>query len=113
MYQGKLVTSPWGFIIASSLNADELWHVAWTYIKTVVDTLREPFLIMDENLQVISANKTFYAEFQVTRDETEGKRVYDLGNGQWNIPKLKILLEDIIPKIPTLKTLKWSILFRL
>lgn len=82
----------------SKINADELWEVAWTYIRTVVDTLREPFLILDEDLKVLSANKMFYAIFQVTEDETEGKRVYDLGNGQWDIPKLKILLEDILPK---------------
>jgi PAS domain-containing protein len=80
------------------IDADELWKVAWTYIQTVVDTLREPFLVLDENLQVISANKTFYAFFQVTPEETEDKLVYDLGNGQWNIPTLKILLEDILPK---------------
>lgn len=82
----------------TKIDADELWKVAWTYIQTVVDTLREPFLILDEELRVISANKTFYATFQVTQAETEDKRVYDLGNGQWNIPKLKILLEDILPK---------------
>ncbi len=80
------------------VNADELWKVAWTYITTVVDTLREPFLILDEKLQVISANRTFYATFHVKKKETVGKRVYDLGNGQWDIHKLKILLEDIIPK---------------
>lgn len=82
----------------SKINADELWNIAWTYIRTVVDTLREPFIILDENLQVISANKTFYAFFQATREQVEGKRVYDLGNGQWSAPKLRILLEDIIPK---------------
>jgi PAS domain-containing protein len=83
---------------ASEIDADTLWQVAWTYIQTVVDTLREPFLILDENLQVISANKTFYSFFQVTKEQTEGKRVYDLGNGQWSAPKLRILLEDILPK---------------
>jgi len=82
----------------TTIDADELWRVAWTYIQTVVDTLREPFLVLDENLKVISANRTFYAFFQVTKEETEEKLVYDLGNGQWNIPKLKILLEDILPK---------------
>ena len=80
------------------IDADELWKVAWTYIQTVVDTLREPFLILDEDLRVLSANRTFYATFQVGKEETEDKRVYDLGNGQLNIPKLKILLEDILPK---------------
>jgi len=80
------------------INADELWEVAWTYIRTVVDTVREPFLILDKNLQVLSANKTFYMVFLTTCEETEGKLVYQLGNGQWNIPKLKVLLEDILLK---------------
>lgn len=80
------------------LDADELWNVAWTYIRTVVDTLREPFLILDEKLRVISANKTFYSVFEVKQEQTEGRLVYDLGNGQWDIPKLRILLEDILPK---------------
>jgi hypothetical protein len=82
----------------NKINADKLWSVAWTYIKTIVDTLREPFLILGKDLRILSANRTFYLNFQVTPEETEGKLVYDLGNGQWNIPKLRILLEDILPK---------------
>lgn len=82
----------------NEIDADELWKVAWTYIQTVVDTLREPFLVLDQDLRVMSANRTFYAFFQVTPEETENQRVYDLGNGQWNIPQLSILLEDILPK---------------
>jgi chemotaxis protein methyltransferase CheR len=84
--------------IKSKIKADELWDIAWTYINTVVNTAREPFLILDSSLVVISANKTFYDLFRVTEQETENKRVYELGNGQWNIPRLKILLEDILPK---------------
>lgn len=83
---------------AEKVDAEELWQVAWTYIQTVVDTVREPFLILDEHLKVISANRTFYAFFHVTKEETEGHRVYDLGNGQWDVPQLSILLEDILPK---------------
>lgn len=82
----------------NKINADELWNVAWTYIRTVVDTLREPFLILDKDLRVMSANRTFYLLFHVNKEETEGTLVYNLGDGQWNIPKLKILLEDILPK---------------
>jgi len=82
----------------TEIDADKLWGVAWTYIKTVVDTVREPFLILDKNLKIISANRTFYSVFQVTEKETEGSLVYKLGNGQWNIPRLRILLEDILPK---------------
>ncbi len=81
-----------------TVSADELWKVAWTYIRNVVDTLREPFLILDKDLRILSANRTFYSIFQVTKEETEGKLIYEVGNGQWNIPKLKILLEDILPK---------------
>lgn len=84
--------------MSAKIDADELWNIAWTYIRTVVDTIREPFLILDEDLKVISANKTFYAFFQSTPEQTEDKRVYDLGNGQWSGPKLRILLEDIVPK---------------
>lgn len=84
--------------MGNKIDADQLWEVAWTYIRTVVDTVREPFLILDKHLRVLSANRTFYSVFQTTLEETEGKLVYELGNGQWNISKLKILLEDILPK---------------
>lgn len=80
------------------MNADELWSVAWTYIRTVVDTVREPFLILDADLCVLSANRTFYLFFQTTPEATEKTAVFDLGDGQWDIPKLRILLQDILPK---------------
>lgn len=78
--------------------ADELWATTWTYVKTVVDTVREPFLILDKNLRVVAANESFYQFFKVARSETENVFVYDIGNGQWNIPALKKLLEEIIPR---------------
>lgn len=81
-----------------TLDGEKLWDVAWTYIKTVVDTVREPFLVLDEKLLVLSANKTFYLFFQVKEKETVGKEIYNLGSGQWDITKLKSLLEDILPK---------------
>lgn len=76
----------------------EFWEESWTYIRTVVDVLREPVLILDKNFKVLAANEAFYDLFQVDRKDTEGKIVYELGNGQWNIPKLRKLLEDILPK---------------
>ena len=79
-------------------GAEEIWKVAWTYIRTVIDTAREPFLILDADLRVLSANKVFYQFFQVTPQETEGKLVFKLGDGQWDIPKLRQLLEDILPR---------------
>lgn len=77
---------------------DELWKESWTYIKTVVDVVHEPILILDKNLKVMSGNETFYKTFKVDKDETAGQKVYDLGNGQWDIPELRNLLEDILPK---------------
>lgn len=76
----------------------EFWEESWTYIKTVVDVLREPVLILDKNFKVLAANEAFYNLFQVNQKDTEGKIIYKLGNGQWNIPALRKLLEDILPK---------------
>ncbi|MDD4901392.1 MAG: PAS domain-containing protein [Patescibacteria group bacterium] len=78
--------------------SNELWSTTWTYVKTVVDTAREPFLILDKNLRVAAANETFYQLFKVSRSETEDKYIYDIGNKQWNIPSLKKLLEEIVPR---------------
>lgn len=77
---------------------DILWEESWTYIRTVVDIVREPILILDKNLRVIAANEPFYRTFQVEAKDTEDKIVYELGNGQWNIPPLKKLLEHILPE---------------
>lgn len=74
------------------------WEGSWTYVKTIVDVLREPVLILDKNLCVMAANESFYRTFQVERSETENKIVYKLGNGQWDIPSLRKLLENILPK---------------
>lgn len=74
-----------------------LWEKSWTYIKTVVDVLREPVLILDEDLRVMAANESFYKTFKVSHKGTEGEVVYELGNGQWDIPALRKLLEDILP----------------
>ncbi len=90
--------SPLGTPSDQVINAEQIWKYAWTYIKTVVDTVREPFLVLDADLRVLSANQTFYNTFQVAEEATVHKKLYDLGNGQWNIPKLKSLLDEILPK---------------
>ncbi len=76
----------------------ELWEKSWTYIKTVVDVVREPVLILDKDLRVMTANESFFRTFQVELKDTQNRHVYELGDGQWNIPELKKLLEDILPK---------------
>lgn len=77
---------------------ERLREEGWTYIKTVVDVLREPVLILDKDLRVMKANAPFYQFFQVEQEDTERKIVYELGNGQWDIPSLRNILEDILPK---------------
>jgi len=67
------------------------------YAESIVDTVREGLMVLDGDLRVISANRSFYETFKVKPGETEGKLVYDLGNRQWNIPKLRELLEEILP----------------
>jgi len=77
---------------------DHFWEKSWTYIRTVVDVVRDPVLILNKDLHVMAANESFYKVFQVEAKDTEQKIVYDLGNGQWDIPALRILLEDILPE---------------
>jgi signal transduction histidine kinase/CheY-like chemotaxis protein len=68
-----------------------------THAQDIVDTIREPLLILDSSLRVHSANRAFYQTFHVSPDETEKQLIYELGNGQWDIPALRTLLEDIVP----------------
>src|SRR5579863_4409117 len=68
------------------------------FAQNIVDTVREPLLILDADLYVNSANRAFYQTFQVSPEETEDHLVYELGNGQWDIPDLRRLLEDVVPK---------------
>src|SRR5512141_773421 len=69
-----------------------------TYAQDIVDTVREPLLILDKTLRVQSGNRAFYHTFRVSPTETENRLIYELGNGQWDIPALRTLLEDVVPK---------------
>lgn len=68
------------------------------YSEAIIATIHEPMLILNKNFHVISANKSFYKKFLVNKEETEGKLLFDLGNKQWNIPKLREVLNEIISK---------------
>jgi PAS domain-containing protein len=71
------------------------------YFKNIFNTVREGILILDENMRVLSANRSFFNIFKVDSANTIGALLYDFGNGQWNIPYLRVLLEDILPKNDT------------
>ncbi|MDD5237410.1 MAG: diguanylate cyclase [Candidatus Omnitrophica bacterium] len=79
-------------------KAERLTHDARNYAESIVDTVREPLLVLDVDLRVISASRSFYQIFKVKREETERQYIYDLGNRQWDIPQLRELLEDILPQ---------------
>ena len=68
------------------------------FTESIVNTIREPLIVLDQDLRVVSANRSFFDVFRVNPEETEGRLIYDLGNKQWNIPKLRELLETILPK---------------
>jgi signal transduction histidine kinase len=86
------------------------------YYKEITETVREPFIILSKDLFVVSANRAFYKKFKVTKRETEGRRMYELGENQWDSPELRELLEHILPKRRVLKdheiTLDFPILGR-
>ncbi len=73
------------------------------FAEAIVETVREPLVILNQNLQVMKANKSFYGAFKAKREDTEDRLIYDLGNGQWNIPKLRELLENILPAHSTFR----------
>src|SRR4030066_1853028 len=71
---------------------------ALRYAESIVETVREPLVVLNIDLEILSANRSFYNTFKVTPDETVGKFIYDLGDQQWDIPRLRTLFEDILPK---------------
>jgi len=85
-------------ITAFDINREKF---ARNYADSVVETIRHPLIVLNEDLKVLFANTAFYRHFKVSRDKTQGKFIYDLGNKQWDIPKLRKLLEDILPENTT------------
>ena len=77
---------------------NDLLNESYEYSNAIVSTMHEPMLVLGKDLRVKSANKAFYKKFGVNEAQTEGVLLYDLGNKQWDIPALRELLENIIPK---------------
>lgn len=84
-------------VTAFKLASDEVRR-AQGLAEGIINTVSEPLIVLDKALQVVSASRSFYQHFQVTATETVGRKIYDLGNGQWNIPTLRQLLEDLLPQ---------------
>ena len=69
---------------------------ALDYAQRIIATLREPFVVLDKNLRVQVVNRAFVESFKVKKEDTEGRFIYDLGNGQWDIPRLRTLLDGVL-----------------
>ena len=82
--------------LATALQAST--QLARELAEGIVNTVVEPLLVLNGGLQVISASRSFYQHFQVAAEQTVGRKIYDLGNGQWDIPALRELLEKILPE---------------
>src|SRR5579871_4907705 len=76
-------------------RTDELQH-ALAYAENIIATLREPFVVLDKSLRVRTANPAFYRDFHASKEETEGRLLYELGDGQWDIPQLRTLLPQVL-----------------
>jgi two-component system CheB/CheR fusion protein len=77
---------------------NELLAESYDYSQAIIETIHEPMIVLDSNLHVKSANKSFYNKFLVTTQETEGMPLFELGNNQWDISELRILLLDMLSK---------------
>ncbi len=94
---GVLTGSVLVFRDISEINRQErAIQIALDYAENIIETLREPFLVLDNNLQIKTANRAFYEVFNVEREATEGRSIFDLGNGQWNIPRLRAFLDEVL-----------------
>ena len=82
-------------------KAQQIIEEARAYAENIVETMRESLIVLDTELKVISANRSFYQTFKVAPEETKGRFIYDLGNRQWDIPKLRQLLEEILAQKQT------------
>jgi PAS domain S-box-containing protein len=84
-------------------SAEQALRDALAFAESIIDTVRDPLLVLDGDLRVVRASPEFYRTFGVTPEETEGRLVYDLGNRQWDIPRLRALLEEILPQTTTFR----------
>ncbi|MCX6701394.1 MAG: PAS domain-containing protein, partial [Methanomicrobiales archaeon] len=81
-------------------------RIARDYAQSIVDTAREPLVVLNGTFEVVSASRAFYQTFNVTPEETRGRVLYTLGDRQWDIPKLHELLETVLPKDTTIENFK-------
>ncbi len=93
------------------LDRNEQLNSGRIYTESIINTIRDSVIVMDKELKVKRATTGFYSKFQVTEQETVGQYFYELGNGQWNIPALRHLLENVLPQQKTVSDFEVSYVF--
>ncbi len=84
------------------LNPSQNMADVQTLAQAIINTIPEPFMVLDDQFRVLEASRSFYQTFEVTAEQTLGRPLYELGEGQWDIPALRVLLETIIPERMTM-----------
>ena len=82
--------------MSNDLSDHEQSEVALDFAESIIATLREPFVVLNRDLRVKMANRSFFESFHVSKEETENRLVYELGDGQWDIPLLRTLLNEVL-----------------
>jgi chemotaxis protein methyltransferase CheR len=82
-----------------------------TLAQAIVDTIREPLLVLDKDLRVVAASRSFFLTFEMNRQDVQGRPIYALGNGQWDIPELRLLLDRILPQHTVMDDYKVELVF--
>ena len=93
--EGHILSSIVDGTLAKQLAAEI--QEAREYAENIVETVHKSLVVLDSDLKILTANNCFYETFKVAPEETIGYFIYELGNGQWDIPKLRVLFEDILP----------------
>src|ERR1035441_2457462 len=89
-----------GVCLGADLAENQLTEIeaARAFAQAIIDTVREPVLVLDQDLRVITASRSFYRTFKVGPEVTQGRLLYELGDGHWDISELRLLLEKIVPE---------------
>src|ERR1700694_2395360 len=98
--RGGLMAGSSGDCLEADLAENQLTEIeeARAFAQAIIDTVREPVFVLDQDLRVMTARRSFYRTFKVGPKDTEGRLLYELGDGHWDIPKLRLLLEKIVPE---------------
>jgi two-component system CheB/CheR fusion protein len=84
--------------ITQRKRAEQMEHDARIYAEAIVETVRESLIVLDKEMRVISANRSFFKKFKTSKEETENKSIFEINNRSWDIPALRKLLEEILPE---------------